>query len=280
MAPEPSGTRGQVVTPTDAWLAWLRTDRGRAENTVQTYARTMRTLTVDPLTATREDIEAWWKARAEDADGEPRPHSSRNNELSAIRSFYKWAQRFERRDDDPTRRIDQLREQRRESRFVGAQDLQHLLTHLSPEMRRAVALGAYGGLRISEVAALDWADLNMEIRRMTVRGKGDKERVVAVPIPLLDILLPEVPGANVVTGNEKGYDGHYLQMKVNDAMRRNGVALSFHKLRHRFGYMAASAGIAPTSIARSMGHTNLATTMRYVAAVDSDLDLIGEAVTR
>jgi integrase len=54
-------------------------------------------------------------------------------------------------------------------------------------------------------------------------------------------------------------------VKVNEAMRRNGVTLTFHALRHRFGYMAATAGIPPTSIARAMGHANLATTMRYVA---------------
>jgi site-specific recombinase XerD len=37
------------------------------------------------------------------------PHTSRNNELSALRSFYRWAMAYDLRDDDPTRRIDQLR---------------------------------------------------------------------------------------------------------------------------------------------------------------------------
>lgn len=268
------------MTAADDWLAYLATERGRSANTIATYRRTLRTLPVDPLTATREDVEAWWRARAVDVDGNPRPHSSRNNELSALRSFYKWADRFEHRLDDPTRRIDNLREQRRESRFIGAQDLARLLRKLPPELRRAVALGAYGGLRVSEAASLGWNDVNLETHRMVVRGKGDKERPVACPVPLLDVLLPVIPGANVVTGRPEAYSGHYLQGKVNEAMRRNGVTLTFHALRHRFGYMSATAGVAPTSIARAMGHANLATTMRYVASVDSDLDLIGEAVTR
>jgi len=267
------------MTAVDTWLAWLDHDRGRSANTVATYARTLRTLPVDPLYATREDIEAWWRARALDADGNPRPHSSRNNELSSLRSFYKWCIRFDHRPDDPTVRLDQLGEQRRESRFIGADELTHLLNHLDPPMRRAVALGAYGGLRVSEVAGLAWRDIDIDSRRMIVRGKGDKERRVGVAVRLLDVLLPDT-GGNVVTGSNEAYSGHYLQMKVNEAMKRNGSTLTFHALRHRFGYMSAAGGVAPTSIARAMGHANLSTTMKYIAAVDSDLDLIAEAVTR
>jgi len=269
------------VTAVDDWLTWLSRDRGRSVNTVKTYTRTIRSFPVDPLTATRDDVEAWWRSRAVDEAGNPRPHTSRNNELSALRSFYRWADRFELRTDDPTRRLDNLPEQRRESRFIGDQELQHLLRKLSPEPRRAVALGAYGGLRISEAAALTWHDIDTEHRRMIVRGKGNKERRVGLSIPLLNILLPDT-GGNVVTGGNEAYSGHTLQMKVNEAMKRNGVSagLTFHNLRHRFGYMSAAGGVAPTSIARAMGHSNLSTTMKYIAAVDSDLDLIAEAVTR
>lgn len=268
------------MTPQERWLEYLRVERGRSTNTITTYARTLRTLPDDPLTMTRADIELWWRARAVDADGKERPHSSRNNELSAVRSFFRWAVRYEIRDDDPTSRIDQLRTQHRESKFVGASDLNHLLTHLPPDLKRAVALGAYAGMRVSEVAFLNWDHINTEIRRMTVLGKGDKERLVGLSTALLDILLPEVPGCNVVTGKPETYTGHYLSIKANEAMKRNGVTLSFHKLRHRFGFMSASAGIAPTSIARAMGHSNLQVTMGYIASVQSDLDLIAEAVAR
>ena len=84
----------------------------------------------------------------------------------------------------------------------------------------------------------------------------------------------------MVTGRPDGYSGHYLQIKVNAAIRAAGVDATFHKLRHRFGFKAAEAGIAPTSIARAMGHQSLTTTMGYIAAVDSDLDLIADAVSR
>ena len=67
---------------------------------------------------------------------------------------------------------------------------------------------------------------------------------------------------------------------MNAAIRSAGVDATYHKLRHRYGFKAAEAGMAPTSIARAMGHESLTTTMGYIAAVDSDLDLIAEAVSR
>lgn len=261
------------------WLTWLREDRGRSVNTINTYARSARSLGMPLIDATRDDLEQWWRRRATDKDGNPRPHGARNNELSALRSFYKWAQRFEHRADDPTVRLDLLGRQKRISRFVGNDDLHKLLDTLPPDLRRAVALGAYGGLRVSEAASLTWRDIDQDQRRMIVRGKGDKERSIGFSFTLLNVLLPDT-GGNVVTGGGLEHSAHYLQMKVNAAIRSADVDATFHKLRHRYGFKAAEAGIPATSIANAMGHDSLTTTMGYIAAVDSDLDLIAEAVSR
>lgn len=266
------------MTPVEQWLDWLRYDRGRAENTLRAYTRTVRTLP-NIETATREEVEAWWRSRAVGDDGQPRPHASRNNELSAIRSYYRWAVRFEHRVDNPTSRVDMLRKQGRVSRFIAKADLTRLLATLPPDLRRAVALGAYGGMRVSEAAGLSWGDVNEEARIIIIRGKGNKERTVRTTATLLDAILPNT-GGNVVTGVTEPYAENYLQTKVNAAIKAAGVTGTFHKLRHRFGYMCAEAGITPTSIARAMGHESLQTTMGYIAAMDSDLDLIAEAVTR
>lgn len=256
------------------WLTWLEIDRGRSVNTVNTYARSLRTLP-NAEAATREDVEKWWRDRA----AEGIAPSSRNNELAAVRSFYRWCVRFDHRLDDPTVRLDPVPVGKRVSRFVGKADLDTLLDTLPPDLRRAVALGAYGGLRVSEAATLHWRDVNTESRRVTVRGKGDKERSVGISVTLLDYLLPDT-GGYVVTGKDHTVTGHALQVKVNRAIKKAGVDATFHKLRHRFGYKSAEAGVAPTSIARAMGHESLSTTMGYIAAVDSDLDLIAEAVTK
>lgn len=263
-----------MPTLADQWLDWLRIERGRSANTLATYARTLRSLPGDdPATLDRDAIEAWWRSRASGSV------ASRNNELSAVRGFYRWCVRFEHRTDDPTVRIDLLKRPTRVSRFVGKDDLAKLLNTLPPDLRRAVALGAYGGLRVAEAASLHWRDVNRETRRMVVRGKGDKERSIGYSVTLLDLILPDT-GGYVVTGTDEAVNAHALQKRVNKAIRDAGVDATFHKLRHRYGFKSAEAGIPATSIARAMGHASLSTTMGYIAAVDSDLDLIAEAVAR
>jgi integrase/recombinase XerD len=256
----------------DQWLDWLATERGRSDNTVATYARTLRTLP-NAETATREDVEAWWKKRATKAA------TTRANELSAVRAFYRWCQRFEHRTDDPTIRLDAPKMPQTVHRFVSRTDLNTLLTNLAPDLGRAVALGAYAGLRVSEAAVLDWNDVDTELGRLIVKGKGNKERFVGLPAVLLDRLLPET-GGNVIAAGGKPYTGHTLQMKVNKAIQGAGVDATFHALRHRFGTIAAGSGVPLTSLARAMGHSSPTTTAIYVGATDSDLDLIAEAVTR
>lgn len=256
----------------ETWLDWLAAERGRSPNTVATYARTMRTLP-NAETATREQVEAWWHDRAHNSP------ATRGNELSAVRSFYRWCYRFEHRADDPTIRLDAPKIPQTVHRYIGKADLMHLLATLPPDLARAAALGAYGGLRVSEAAELDWVDVDRELGRLIVRGKGDKERFIGLPPVLLDQLLPET-GGNVVAAGGKPYTGHTLQMKINKAIREAGVDGTFHKLRHRFGTLGAAAGVPLTSLARAMGHSSPTTTAIYVGATDSDLDLIAEAVTR
>lgn len=259
------------------WLAYLGTERALSENTVATYARTLRTLP-DAPTADRERVEDWWRTRAHKDDGTPRPVASRLNELSAVRAFYRWCQVWEHRPDDPSVRITAPRKPTRLPRHIGRADLRTLLDSLPDDLRRATALGAYAGLRVSEAASLHWRDVDREMSRIIVRGKGDKERRVALSSLLLDHILPE-RAANVVTGTERAYTGHTLQMKVNAAFHGLGIEETYHSLRHRYITMAVAAGIPLTSVARAAGHASTTTTALYVSASDSDLDLIAEAAT-
>lgn len=261
------------MTLVEQWLGWLTHERGRSPNTVATYARTLRTLRHDLENATREEIEEWWRSRAGYAP------TTRANELSAVREFFRWCQRFEHRNDDPTARLDPPRLPRNVHRYVGREDLAHLLRELPTDLGRAVALGAYAGMRIAEVAVLDWSDVDREMSRIIIRGKGAKERHVGLAPLLLDRLLPDT-GGNVVTAGQRPYTVTALRVRVNRAIRDAGVDGTFHKLRHRYGTMAVAAGIPLTSVARAMGHASPTTTALYVGASDSDLDLIAEAVTR
>lgn len=255
----------------ERFLAWCGSEHVPA-NTLARRTAVLRSVG-NAGTAGREDIEAWWATRR---DLSP---ATRSNDLACLRTFYRWCQRWEHRPDDPTLRLDAPKVPNNLPRPISRADLNRLIETLPDDLRRAVCLGAYGGLRVSEAAALEWPEVDTETRRIFVRGKGGKARYVGLSSVLLDQLLPNA-GGNVVTGGGKAYTADTLQRRVNRAIKRAGVAATFHQLRHRFGTVAYAATGDLLAVGRAMGHSSPVTTAVYAETSDEMLDRIAAAVAR
>jgi integrase/recombinase XerD len=256
------------------FLSWSRHDRNRSPHTLDRYRAVLDQLE-DPLHATREQVEAWWATRYELSP------STRANELACLRSFYRWATKFDHRADDPTRRLTAPRVPNTVPRMIGRTDFERLLGPLTEDaldLRRTYALGGYAGLRISECAALDWGDVDLEARRLFVRGKGMKERPVPTSTVLVDYLVPDV-GGNVVTAGGTPYSSEVLQRKVNRHMARHGIKHTFHDLRKRGASIALSKGANPVAVKTMFGWSSMETVSHYAVVGDSELDRIAEMLT-
>jgi len=259
----------------DLSMAWLDWSRGEhvPENTVRSRARVLHCIG-NAGTATREDVEAWWATRRDLAP------ATRNNDLTNLRTFYRWAARWEHRDDDPTLRLDAPHVPNGLPRPMSRADLHKVLAVLAPDLRRAVCLGAYAGMRVSEAAALDWVDVDLDARQIrVVRSKGDKSRVVPIGPILVDELLPAT-GGSVVTAGGKRYSAATLQRKINRAFHAHGVTATFHTLRHRYGTLAYRATGDLIAVGKLMGHSSPVTTAVYAAANDDVAAKIALAVER
>lgn len=265
------------MTAVSDFIAWSRDDRNRSPDTLTRYRSVLREVGKfgDPLTLTMEQAETWWASRYHMAP------ASRANELACLRSFYRWATKFDHRPDDPTRRLDPPKVPNRVPRMVGRSDLAQLLgewTADAPDLRRAIALGGYAGLRVSECASLDWSMIDEEQRRMFVRGKGEKERPVPLSPVLLDYLLPNT-GGNVLTAGGAEYSAGTLQKKVNRLFHRHGVDRTFHDLRKRGASLALSKGASPAAVQVMFGWASLETVTHYAVVGDDELDRIAEMLT-
>lgn len=263
------------MAPVNDWYAHLA-QRNRSPETLRTYRSVMDhylKVVGDPLTADVGDAEAWWETI------ETLAPKSRQRALSCVRSFYAWAVRFDLIVRDPTRRLDAPTQGQRLPAPIGRADLLTIMRAADPDMRRAIVLGAYAGMRVAEAAALDWSDVDTESMRIRVRGKGDKERPVGLSPVLLDELLPNV-GGNVVAAGAAPYSAGALQRRVNRLISSQGVNATFHKLRARYVTVALGNGAPLLSVSRAVGHASPTTTAIYALTADSDLDLIAEAVTR
>ena len=260
-----------------AFEHWMALEHVPA-NTARTRMRTLRSVgcagTVGP-----EGLEAWWYARADLVSA-----ATRANDLANLRTFYRWAARFGHRADDPTLRLSQPSVDAGTPHPMSRHDLDLLLDYCKRDavLRRAIALGAYAGLRVAEAAAVMWPNVDLELRRIrVVSGKGNKSRLVPTSPLLVDELLPNT-GGNVVTGTLQVYSADTLRRRVNRAIVAAGCAegATFHWLRHRYGTLAYQATGDLLAVGRVMGHASPVTTAIYAEANDEVADRIAIAVSR
>lgn len=257
----------------EAWLNSLR-QRNRSPATIRTYRSIMCGYAPRPLAADTQDAQRWW----DDLDSQA--VRTRARSLSCVRTYYKYAIRHDLIATDPTRLLDPPSLPKGAPRYITRNQLDALLDQLPPDLRRAVVLGAWAGLRVSEASALDWSDVDIDARRIHVRhGKGDSARTVGAAPLLIDALLPNT-GGNVVTGGGITYTAGALQRRVNRAMKAVGVEATFHQLRHRFGTITYGATGDPLAVAAAMGHKSLESTRIYAAVSDDLLDRVAMAAVR
>lgn len=267
---------GQQHELVQRWLDYLA-GRNRSINTIQSYASVMRHFVAvvgDPIDATVDDAQRWW------ATQEHLTPPGKARTLSTVRSFYTWAIRHDLVIRSPIRRLDAPSLGRRLPRPVNRHDWQLILEQTTdPVLRRAVCLAAYAGMRIGEVATIDWSHIDTDARRIYIRGKGDHDRVIGLSTLLLDELLPNA-GGNIVTAGGEPYTPNGLQRLVNRHLAALGVDGTCHKLRARFATQALAHTGNLLAVSRALGHSSPSATARYAATADTDLDLIAEAATR
>jgi site-specific recombinase XerD len=153
---------------------------------------------------------------------------------------------------------------------------------LEPNRRNQVLLRLLyiAGLRVSEIAALTWRDLQPRTDggQVTVFGKGSKTRVVLLPSAIWRELLRFRQGAVLdapVFASRRG-GGHLhptaIERLVFKAAQRAGVEgkVSPHWLRHSHATHALERGAPIHLVQATLGHASVATTGRYLHARPTD----------
>jgi site-specific recombinase XerD len=133
-----------------------------------------------------------------------------------------------------------------------------------------------GGLRISELVGLSWADvIGRDAKvQLSVTGKGGRTRQVLLPqvVSASLLALRDDAGANdPVFASHKG--GRRLTERtvgymLKRAAKRAGIAdtVSPHWLRHAHGSHALDRGATLAEVQTTLGHANVATTSGYLHA--------------
>ncbi len=157
-----------------------------------------------------------------------------------------------------------------------------------------ISLMLYAGLRVGEVADLRGSDIRMPEDpeapiRLQVLGKGRKERVVYVcragyePLVAYLETQPLSGTPQPIFRNRWGepITVSGIQYRIRGYADQSGVAVTCHRLRHTYGRWMAEGEVPVLSLARLLGHAQLASTQRYIDAANPQVQRAYErAMTR
>ena len=286
-----------------SFLEALASERGASVNTIEAYRRDLadyeaylKAKGIDALKADATHVRGFLVARG----GQSLSAASLARRLSAIRQFHKFLYAEGWRRDDPTLAVEGPRRPRPLPKLLSIAEVERLIATAHEgldvaerplrERLDAARIAClieliYGsGLRVSEALSLKKSIAAAKSPLISVRGKGDKERLAPLSGParaaigafraLLDRVSPGratspwlFPAASA--------SGHVTRQTFARDLKRvaaaAGIAIervSPHVLRHAFASHLLQNGADLRVVQDLLGHADIATTQIYTHVLD------------
>lgn len=281
---------------------------GRKPSTLRSYrnqfdAQLVRRIGARPIAQlSRDEVEAMVAALARDGLSA----KTIRNLLGLLNGICEFAIKRGWADANPCRYVDRPGvEESQDIHYLEPDEIEAVLRATGKgdfgRVHRTIILAAaMSGLRMGELLALRWLDVDWQaqrirVRRSYVRGKlgTPKSRRGSRSVPLADRLGGELDRLyresayqaddDLVFGNPHTggvLDGAALLRAFQRALKRAGVRrVRFHDLRHTFGTRMAAAGVPMRTLQEWMGHRDLRTTLIYAdyAPGAHEVDLVNDA---
>lgn len=207
-----------------------------------------------------------------------------NKYLTVLHGLFVWAQRRYKLPANPVKNVERRPHAKRGNIDVySREEVLALVRAAESKQDGTIYLtAAFTGLRLGELLALRWRDVNftnsaVHVRQNFTNGRVDtpksgQERTVPMSDEVAQALAAlgqrdEFRGDDdlVFCGARGGHlAGHRLRDRYKAARKKAGLrALRFHDLRHTFGSHAIRTADS-REVMEWMGHQDLATTQRYL----------------
>ncbi|MCQ6282708.1 tyrosine-type recombinase/integrase [Bacillus sp. EB600] len=283
--------------------------QGKSKNTIISYSNDLNSFfhetNIKPGDyVTAADIRKWIHLMLNPVDIKQLATSTINRRLNSLRSFYAWATKMKKMQHNPMQEIQELKSADEDSEKImwltedEFENLLHIIRKkpvrsrgVNPEEkyrrdRAIIYILTYAGLRVDELSNLKLTDIDLDLKRIRIVGKGMKVRTV----PISNTLLAEIRDwldfrAEMAT--QKLYVEDYPYVFYSQRSPRFTVRgiqtmienyslpnkkLTPHMFRHTFcKWMLKATNNDIEKVRRLAGHSNIATTSRYLKDSYSDL---------
>jgi integrase/recombinase XerC len=196
--------------------------------------------------------------------------------LSACRSFYRWLLKHGRIPASPADALRAPKAPRKLPQVLDADEAVRLVevptdVPLGLRDRALLELFYSSGLRLGELCALRWHDLDLVDGLVTVLGKGSKQRRVPVGSHARHALQAWRDGqqpandAPVFPGRNGPISPRAVQLRLRLLAQRQGLFKHVHPhlLRHSFASHVLESSGDLRGVQELLGHADIATTQIY-----------------
>jgi integrase/recombinase XerD len=289
----------------ELFLDMIAAERGGAKNTLAAYARDLADFSAELGKAGRSIA----RASTEDLRGYLASLGKRRfaassvaRRLSAIRQFYRFLYAEGRRTDDPAAVIEGPKRGRALPKMLTIAEIDRLLAQARTDMDKAdqpaltrlraarlaclIEVLYATGLRVSELVALPISAAERNAHMLTVRGKGNKERLVPLNgaakkamgeyLALLSATRPERKAKWLFPSF--GEAGHLTRQHFARELKTlaataglRSAQVSPHVLRHAFASHLLHNGADLRVVQTLLGHADISTTQIYTHVLEERL---------
>jgi integrase len=213
---------------------------------------------------TPADIEAYKLHRRADVSG-----STVNRELALLKRMFNLAITWDLfLNSNPVRKVKFFREINLGFRVVSPEEEEGLLRNAASYIQDIARFALNTGLRIGEIFALRWRDVDLEKGLLNVFApKTQKTRAVPLNGQARKVLEYWALGKRnefVFYNPESGKPFVDLKGGFALACQKTGIeGVTWHTLRHTFASRLVNRGVDIVTVQQLLGHSSITVTMRY-----------------
>jgi len=250
----------------------FKTEKNIAPITLETYRRNMMNYyTYLQETGTPDGIEAvqsWLET-----SGSARTFNVRKAAIGAhLRKRFEnepMEKQFELESQLKRIKSKKPKQSKTESDYLKHRDVMKVAEEATPIIS-CIVLGLYWtGCRVSELINIKLTDCMVEdcVNIMIRHGKGDKERIVYMPVSLYDEIRNLFNGRVYLFETRRGnpYNKGCITREIHRQSKRIlGKAVGAHCLRHsKAMYLKDDMRLSPDQVAKALGHSSVVTTLAF-----------------
>lgn len=241
---------------------------------------------------TLEDIHSFVSFLATTHHSKP---ATRARKISTIRVFFKYlAVKSNLIDVNPAQNLETPKQDKRMPKYLSLEDSQKLLKASSREDNRnkerdfaIITLFLNCGMRLAELVGIDIRDIHFDDFRMTVIGKGNKERTIYLNKACIHaiqqyLLVRPTEGVAInskdalfLSERRERISKRTVQYIVEKELQNAGLdtsKYSTHKLRHTAATLMYQYGeVDIRALQELLGHASISTTEIYTHVADEQV---------